>query len=469
MSTQDSSWDDVDPSKSAQIRKGTRTTDETDVPAALRDEDSQPVVLGHGFDFDDVGPTEVTDEMADDEAFEDVPMYEPFSSGDTIGGRYRITRMLGRGATGVVYEASHTLVGKRVAVKCLFPHMAAQPVQVKRLFREARIAAAVEHPNVVQVFDGGRDGDTYYLAMELLEGRTLTDMIEEGGALPLKVMIEVFMQIMSGVAAVHDEGVVHRDLKPDNIYMQMRHDDPLALGVPKVLDFGVSKLKERPTGKKAHRLTAMGMVMGTPYYMAPEQVADTSGVDRRADVYSLGVMMYEALTGVLPFQGESVIEIFTQASEGKHRPMSELRPGLPPALEALVLKAMHPEKEGRFEDVHEMRRALHSVPLDGSGGGDDWNDKSEQWMFDKQAAVMRPGWEKPMEVAPTQAMYQPGAPQPTPITNPRPASVRPPTPTVQIERDGIAGRPIYVWLLLAAAAGGLVAAVGAVLLYLLLG
>lgn len=427
-------------------------------------------MLSSEFDFDDVGPTETQNESADD-PLADVPMYEPFKSGDTLGGRYRITRVLGRGATGVVYEASHLVVGKRVAVKCLFPHMAVQPIQVQRLFREARIAASVEHPNVVQVFDGGRDGDNFYLAMELLEGRTLSDMLVEGGSLPVKIMVEVFMQIMSGVAAVHDEGVVHRDLKPDNVFMVMRHDDPMALGIPKVLDFGVSKLKERGSGKKSNRLTATGMLMGTPYYMAPEQVADTSSVDRRADVYSLGVMMYEALTGKLPYEGESVIEIFTQASEGRPTPIRELRPGLPVALEALIARAMCPDKEERFEDVHEMRRELHAVPFDGTGGGIDWSDKSEPWMFDKKSGVVRVGSTEPIEVAPTHSMatgYTPGTAHPTPITNPRPPSVRPPTPTLQMHRNEIGGTPMFVWLVVAAAAGGLVAALGAVVLYLVM-
>ncbi|MCA9609001.1 MAG: serine/threonine protein kinase, partial [Myxococcales bacterium] len=271
MSSERSNWDDLDPSESAQRPIGARTATPTQLPAE--------------FDFEDVGPTEIAPETAD--ALDDVPMFEPLRAGQQVG-RYRIERMLGQGATGIVYEASHVVVGRRVALKCLFPHMAAQPVLVQRLFREAQIAAKVEHPNVVQVYDGGRHGETYYLAMELLEGRTLSALIEEGRR-PVREVADIMRQVMSGVAAVHDEGVVHRDLKPDNIYLQMIPDDPLHHGIPKVLDFGVSKLKEQGGSSK---LTAMGMVMGTPYYMAPEQVTDTSGVDQRADVYSLGVILY---------------------------------------------------------------------------------------------------------------------------------------------------------------------------------
>ncbi|MCB9596757.1 MAG: serine/threonine protein kinase [Sandaracinaceae bacterium] len=430
------------------------------MPGSLRAAlESQPIQLPGEFDFEDVGPTQVVAEQADDR-LDDVPLYEPFRAGKEVG-RYRIERMLGRGATGVVYEASHVVVGRRVALKCLFPHMAVQPVQVQRLFREAKIAATVEHPNVVQVFDGGRDKDTYYLAMEMLEGRTFAELIEEGRR-PVAEIADIMKQVMSGVAAVHDEGVVHRDLKPDNIFMQMIPEDPLHMGIPKVLDFGVSKLKE--PGLASSKLTAMGMVMGTPYYMAPEQVADTSGVDQRADVFSLGVILYEALSGELPYKGHSVIEIFTQAQEGRPTPIRELRPEVPPSLEALIARAMCPDKEARFASVHEMRAALEAVPFDAEEPPEEWADVSQPWMLDKSSGVLRKGDMRPMEVEPTQAMApqpMPSASMPTPLTNPRPP-VEVPPPVVA--KDG----SIVPLLAVAALLGGLLAAAGAALLYFLL-
>ncbi len=459
MSGKQSSWDDLDPSESTTRRVGARTTDDMGMPASLRDAvASKPIQIPGEFDFDDVGPTEIGPESASSK-LDDVPMYEPLKAGQEVG-RYRIERMLGRGATGVVYEASHVVVGRRVALKCLFPHMAVQPVQVQRLFREAQIAAKVEHPNVVQVYDGGRHGDTFYLAMEFLEGRAFSELIEEGRR-PVREIVDIVAQVMSGVAAVHDEGVVHRDLKPDNIYMQMIPEDPLHPGIPKVLDFGVSKLKEQ--GGVSSKLTAMGMVMGTPYYMAPEQVTDTSGVDQRADVYSLGVILYEALSTELPYKGNSVIEIFTQAQEGRPVPIRQLRPEVPPALEALIARAMCPDKEARYASVHEMKAALEAIELDAAQAPEEWADVSQPWMLDKSSGVMRKGTLEPIAVEPTQPLApRPVLPasMPTPLTNPMPPAIQPPGP----RREA----PLWVWIAAAAALGGVLAAGGAALLYFLL-
>ena len=468
LSDERASWDGVVPDESTQRRVGARTDDDLEPPSSIRATTaSAPAVSLADLDFEDVGPTELQEGLVDraEEAVSDIVGFEPMRAGETLG-RYRIERMLGRGATGIVYEASHSVVGRRVALKCLFPHMAVVPVQVQRLFREARIAATVEHPNVVQVFDGGRDKDTYFLAMELLEGRTLAELLEEGPP-ALGMLIDIFAQVMSGVAAVHGEGVVHRDLKPDNIYMQMKPEDPLHPGIPKVLDFGVSKLYEsddRPRSK----LTVMGMVMGTPYYMAPEQVADTSGVDQRADVFSLGVMLYEAITGQLPYEGNSVVEIFTLAQEGRPTPMRELRTDVPPSLEALVARAMCADKDARFESVDAMRDALLAVSLDGSDRAEDWSDVSEPWMFDKSSGVVRKDRRhlEPLGVEPTKAMAEPPRPLdkpipgPTPLTNPMP-----PTPVPSVPAAAGGGAPTWVWLLVAAAAGGLFALAGAAGLY----
>ncbi len=316
--------------------------------------------------------------------------FEPPEIGRTLDGRYVLERVLASGATGVVYEASHNVIGKRVAIKCLHPTMAASPVAVERLYREARIAAGLRHPNVMQVFDAGRDGETYFLTMELLEGERLTDYLARG-PYPVDLIIRMFLSIMDGVAAVQAAGVVHRDLKPDNVFLVTDEDGSLR---PKVLDFGVSKLAE--PGRR--KLTALGMTMGTPYYMAPEQMTDSASVDSRADVFSLGVMLYEALTGEVPYPGDNVLEIFNNPRAGRPTPIRTLRPDVPRALESVLARALCPDRDARFENVRVMRDTLAAVPSDPTDLTHDDSDPAEPWMLGSAS----PGPElAPLETAPT--------------------------------------------------------------------
>ncbi|MGE0786897.1 MAG: serine/threonine-protein kinase [Sandaracinaceae bacterium] len=475
MSKEDPTWEDAAPTETAQRRKargGLPTTEEMAVPDKLRgpasELDSAGVPL-RDLDYDDVGPTEVTDELASGEQLLDVPMFEPLRDGALLAGRYRIQRILGRGATGLVYEARDEERGRPVAVKVLFPHMAVQPIAVQRLLREAQIAGAVQHPNVVHVYEGGRDGDRMFLVMELLEGTALSDLLAERGALPFAWIAELFDGILSAVGAVHDAGVVHRDLKPDNVFLAMRRENPLALGVPKVLDFGISKLKTGRVPEK--KLTEMGIVMGTPYYMAPEQLADTSSVGPRADVYSLGVLLYEAVTGNRPYEGESVVEMFTAATEGLYTPPEELRPDCPPALSQLIARAMNPDAEARYASVHRMRDALRVALADVS------DDASLDDTSDVRAALRRPA-SAPLGVEPTRQLepgFIPGAtPHPSAGTPEAgaiheratipPSHVTPPSPA---SRPGIDPR-LLLYLAIAAIGGGLFVAVLATVLALLL-
>ena len=286
---------------------------------------------------------------------------DPFghlTPGAELGGRYRLEKVLGRGASGVVFEASHLVIGKKVAVKCLYPQLREHPVQVERFFREARIAATVDHKNLIEVFDGGGlaedDGETMFLVMELLHGETLGERLERG---PIDVVqvVQLFSKIIEGVAAMHERGVVHRDLKPDNIFLT--RTPGLELGEPKVLDFGISKLKEPGRGD----LTALGTVMGTPFYMAPEQMMNAKDVDVRADVYSLGVMLYESISGELPYEGENVADVFTAAKAATYKSLRELTPLVTPRLSAVVARAMHVERSRRHADIRELGRALTSA------------------------------------------------------------------------------------------------------------
>jgi len=306
-----------------------------------------------------VARPELRDSHPSFDEVEDDP-FGDLSTGAHLGGRYRLEKILGKGATGVVFEASHLVIGKRVALKCLYPHHRAATNAVERFFREARIAATVEHPNVIQVFDGGDEKETLFLAMELLDGESLGDRLERG-PLPLDEAVAIFVEIMDGVAAVHERGVIHRDLKPDNVFLvrPVRGERP----TPKVLDFGISKLKE----PGLRELTSAGSVMGTPYYMAPEQVANTRGVDPRADVYSLGVMLYEALSGDVPYAADSVLDIFQRHAQGGATPLDMVRRDVPRELAELVRKAMDPESSKRFASVREMRDALAAIVLPDTG------------------------------------------------------------------------------------------------------
>jgi serine/threonine protein kinase len=298
---------------------------------------------------------------------DDLELVRAPKPGEIIDGRYELVRVLGRGATGVVYEARHRLMGNRLAIKCLHREMASDNVAVERLIREARIAASAQHPNVVSVMDAGRDGDLYYITMELLEGESLTAFLARGPH-DMRLIVGYFISLLDGVAKVHQMGVVHRDIKPDNVYLAKNELGDI---VPKVLDFGVSKLRDGGAGKA---LTAVGMSMGTPYYMAPEQFKDTRNVDVRADVYSLGVMLYEALAGVVPYPGESILEVFNAVTEGRPEPLRARSPQVPPALEELVARALCGDKEARWPDVKSMREALAAVVFDGTygGSGDPW-------------------------------------------------------------------------------------------------
>jgi len=285
------------------------------------------------------------------EARDDADPFGHLTTGSELGGRYRLERILGRGGCGVVFEASHMIIGKKVAVKCLYPGLRQLPAQVERFFREARIAATVDHPNVVKVFDGGDERDTLFLAMELCVGETLADRLERG-PIAVEEAVELFLKIIDGVAAVHDKGVVHRDLKPENVFLTVKRDG--SPGEPKVLDFGVSKLKE-PGAKE---LTALGAIMGTPYYMAPEQMMNAKGVDVRADVYSLGVMLYEAIAGQLPYEGENIADVFTAAKRADWVPLHRLEATVSTPLSMVVAKAMSVDRNDRYGAVRDLHRAL---------------------------------------------------------------------------------------------------------------
>jgi len=274
------------------------------------------------------------------------------STGEVIADRYRLERLIGKGAAGVVFEATHEIIGKRVALKWLYPQLAANATVAKRFLREARAANTVDHPNVVEIYDAGKHEDSLYLVLELLRGEPLSTYLDRGAPNPTD-LVQTIMPALRGVFAAHERGVVHRDLKPDNIFLCLPRRG--RAGGAKVLDFGISKLRDPDAMGK---LTGAGTFLGSPYYMAPEQIADSSTVDERADVYSVGVMLYEGLTKRLPFEGDSLPELFFRITNKEPTKPSLINITVTPGLEAVVLKAMAVNPDDRYESIRALGIAL---------------------------------------------------------------------------------------------------------------
>jgi serine/threonine-protein kinase len=236
------------------------------------------------------------------------------SPGQILGGKYQIVREIGRGAMGVVHEALHMALGRRVAVKTLLAETSNDPQLAARFEREAIAASAIGHPHIVDVFDLGRTPEgLLFMAMELLDGQSLASLLVKTRCLPLPLAISLISQVLSGLAAAHKNGIIHRDLKPDNIFILNTEDRP---NFVKIVDFGISKMLVRSApgrgavGKGSG--TVVGTVMGTPLYMSPEQVlGQVALIDHRTDIYSTGVVLYEMLCGRTPFEDESPAQVFT--------------------------------------------------------------------------------------------------------------------------------------------------------------
>lgn len=256
-----------------------------------------------------------------------------------VDGKYALIRELGSGAAGVVYEAEHLLVGKRVALKLLRPEIARDAGLSRRFVAEARAAARIGHANVVDIFDLGvaRDG-TCYLVMEFLGGETLLEILEQRGALPASYACELMLQVLAGLEAAHEQGIVHRDLKPANVMVtHPRPDRPLA----KVLDFGIAKGVLDPA-----LLDEAGIVLGTPLYMAPEQALGLE-VDARTDVYSAAAILYELLAGAPPFEADTPELVIANVVAGRRRPLAEAAPWLPPRLFEMIEAALARDPQSR--------------------------------------------------------------------------------------------------------------------------
>jgi beta-lactam-binding protein with PASTA domain/predicted Ser/Thr protein kinase len=267
-----------------------------------------------------------------------------------LDGRYRIIGRLGSGGMADVYEAEDTQLGRRVALKLLHRRFAEDPEFVERFRREASSAAGLNHPNIVQVFDRGEWDGTYYIAMELLEGRNLKQVVRDHGALDPALAVDIVLQILRAARFAHRRGVVHRDIKPHNVIVDQE-------GRAKVTDFGIARAG-------ASDMTETGSIMGTAQYLSPEQ-AQGQPVDARSDLYSIGVVLYELLTGVPPFDADSPVTIaLKQVSEAPVPP--RLRNGaVPAALDAVVGRALRKDADDRFQDAEAFTAALESAMAGG--------------------------------------------------------------------------------------------------------
>ncbi|MFO0761607.1 MAG: serine/threonine-protein kinase [Byssovorax sp.] len=268
-------------------------------------------------------------------------------------GRYEIVKRLGQGGMATVYEAKHIDLDKRVALKMLHLWLSLRHDIVQRFVREARTAARIQHPHVVGISDIGVEHDIPFMAMDLLEGEELSTLIDRGVAIPLERVADILLPVISAVAMAHDRDILHRDLKPDNIFLARR---PPRGEHPVLLDFGISKMRDSSIAA----LTEAGEVLGTPPYLSPEVVTGgMDDIDARADQYALGVILYECATGRLPYPDPGSLSGQMEAiAKGGAPPPSALRPGLPAAFDAVVMRAMAVERDARFPSVIELGRAL---------------------------------------------------------------------------------------------------------------
>jgi eukaryotic-like serine/threonine-protein kinase len=267
-------------------------------------------------------------------------------------GRYRILRKLGSGGMADVYLAEDEELGRRVAIKILNDRHASDDQFVERFRREAKNAAGLSHPNIVSVYDRGEAEGTYYIAMEFLEGRSLKEQIVADGPLPIAAAIEITRQILRALGFAHRRGIVHRDIKPHNVLLA-EESGREADGRFKVTDFGISRTT-------TSQMTEAGSIVGTAQYLSPEQ-ARGAPVDQRSDIYSVGVVLFELLTGKLPFNGETPLEIAMKHLSEIPRPPSELRPEVPADLDMVVLRALAKDPSDRYENAEEMERDLARV------------------------------------------------------------------------------------------------------------
>lgn len=276
--------------------------------------------------------------------------------GQILDRKYRVDRVIGEGGMGYVVAAYHLQLHTTVAIKLLAPALLKNTEAVRRFAREARAAARVVSQHVARVLDVGElDTGAPYMVMEFLEGEDLEDTLDTRGRLPVAEAVDYMLQACEAIAEAHTLGIIHRDLKPANLFCVRRPDGTSWI---KVLDFGISKVTDLSTSAADHTVTATTDLMGSPFYMSPEQMESTRSVDARTDIWAMGVILYEILTGQRPFAGETLAEICRRIASRKPRPIREIRPEVSPALEAVVFRCIEKDREKRYSDVGELALAL---------------------------------------------------------------------------------------------------------------
>ena len=282
------------------------------------------------------------------------PLQIPFAVGDLIADKYEVVGLLGTGGMGYVISARHTELGEMVALKFLRPEALAHAELVERFAREARAAAKIRSEHVANVFDVGTLSDgTPFIVMEYLAGKDLADHLHQEGALPISVAVEYIMQACEALAAAHAHGIVHRDIKPENLFLTRQAQGMLTI---KVLDFGISKIA-LPRGKRD--LVRTQMALGSPVYMSPEQIRRSDQVDARSDIWAVGCVLFELLTGVTAFDEPSLLELSAAILERDPVPLQTLRPDASPELEDVVLRCLNKNPDDRYQNVAELAAALY--------------------------------------------------------------------------------------------------------------
>ncbi len=277
----------------------------------------------------------------------DVDSTTLLSEGLEVAGRYRVKGLIGKGGMGVVYLADDLELERAVALKVIRSDIAASPESLERFKREIQLSSKVTHRNVLRVFDLGESEGAKFLTMEYVQGEDLSDIVKREGRLPFARVMDYFQQICAGLGAAHEQGVIHRDLKPQNVMI-----DPT--GRVLLTDFGLATVA---AGSSA---ATSGAVMGTPYYMSPEQVRGEE-LDQRSDIYALGIMLYELLTGAIPFAGGNVLDVMQRRLTEPPRPVGELNPDLPAYVRRVIDRCLAPEREGRYATCEEILREIHDA------------------------------------------------------------------------------------------------------------
>ncbi|MCB9586856.1 MAG: protein kinase [Polyangiaceae bacterium] len=278
------------------------------------------------------------------------------STGDIIDGKYRIVRLLGEGGMGAVYEGENTRIHRRVAIKVLHSGVAENADAVQRFEREAQAAGRIGSQHIVEVLDLGDlpDGDRY-MVMEFMDGDSLSDRIRKVGRLTPEQIYPIAYQLLEGLQAAHSAGIIHRDLKPDNVFVLTSHAGQTDF--VKILDFGISKFSALGN-ESGFSMTRTGAVMGTPYYMSPEQAKGAKGMDQRADLYSVGVILYECATGQVPFNADTFNELLFKIVLEEPPPLEQLVPEIDRGFAEIIRRAMAREPAHRFQTAKEFQSAI---------------------------------------------------------------------------------------------------------------